>query len=194
MGIEAEALAPIGASCAVIKWPLPPPDADGGITTEAADTLCAALLCAGSLAFRWDDEMPPPSDGNTRYFPAPTQSRSPRSWLGHLRDALRLLDIPPVEGMPYSVLTTSEPAAARLLFTHTGWTLSEQIVLAYSPALRDPTTIVQPLQQDRDWRRNRLPLGARLLFGLGHDGAFGVIAAADASTLQRFLIDLGIQA
>ncbi|HEY4251614.1 MAG TPA: hypothetical protein VGM87_10450 [Roseomonas sp.] len=191
MGVEAEALVPIGARCAVIEWPMPPDEADAnGIPAASADILCAALLRAGSLAFRWDDTAPPPSEDGTRYFPAPTPWRPPRSWLGRLLDAFRLRDLWLPGWAPHSVLTTSHPAIARLLAIHDGWTVSQQAVIAYDPAITDPLPITAALQEVRDWRRHGLPPGARLLFGLGHDGGFGVAAAPDPTTLRRFTTDL----
>lgn len=198
LGAEAEQLVPLGASCAVLAWPMAAEDSDAheAIAQAAVDALHAALLRTGALAFRWDDSSPPPKGKDTRYFPEPRQAGpppgAPQSWLTHLRDVLRL-STRPLVGMTFSVLTTSDPVTARLLFAHEGWSLAEQAVIAYDPSTSDLMPIVQVLQHGLDWRRYRLPPGARLLLGLGHDGAFGVVAAAAPEILKAFLDDLEVE-
>jgi hypothetical protein len=182
MGHEVERLVAAGAACAVVAWPAPPPDSDDALPEPAAEVLCRALLAIGRLAFRWD-AMPESLD-KARFFPAPR--RSPleclASWI-----------MPSDDAVLFGVMTTGDPAVASRLFTYGGWTAAVQAVLAYDPGA-DSGPIVAALQRGLDWRGRRLPAGARLLFGPGHDGAFGLVAAADAATLDRFAALLKIGA
>lgn len=181
MGHEVERLVAIGAVCAVVEWPAPPPESDEPLPAPAAEALCRTLLAIGRLAFRWDTM--PGSVGEACFFPAPR-----RSPLERLADRI----VPKDGSVLFGVMTTADLAVASRLFSYGGWTEAVQAVLAYDPAA-ESGPIIEALQRGLDWRGRTLPAGARLLFGPGHDGAFALVAAADAATLNRFaaLLEVG---
>ena len=169
-GAEAARLRPLHATCAIVDWPLPPDDSDVTVLPEIAAALGRALTACGTVAFRYDD----PLDGVLSSRPAPT--RTIRDWLldqfGAGRERLRLV-------------TASDPAVVAALFAYDGWGVTMQAALAFDPAC-DPAPILDALDRGLDWRGRALPLGARLLLGAGHDGAFAVIAATERVWLERF--------
>lgn len=169
-GAEAARICPLNAVSALLDWPLPPDDFDDAILPDAAVALSTALAACGRVAFRYDD----PLAGAEMFLPP--QKRSIIAW------GLGLAGFGPDI---FGIAVASEPAIVAALFAYGGWSHAIQAALVFDPAA-DPAPVLAGLRQGLDWRRRALPAGARLLFGPGHDGAFGVIAAADPVWLARF--------
>jgi hypothetical protein len=86
----------------------------------------------------------------------------------------------------FGVIATRDATVAPALFEWAGWDFGAQAVLVHGPEPGDATRAAAALRHGMDWRGTSLPAGTRLLFGGGHDGAFGLVAAADAAVLRRF--------
>ncbi len=182
-GVEIARLVPPEASCAVLNWPQPADDDEEPVPTPIVAALCAALNAAaagGGLAFRWHDQQPLPAGAPT-YHPAPRRSLADRllGWAW------------PNRATRFGVIVTGDAALAPALFAWVGWDFGAQMVLVHGAEPGDAARAVAALQRGQDWRRTPLPQGTRLLFGGGHDGAFGLVAAPDAAALQRFCAAAG---
>lgn len=179
-GVELERLMPPGAICAVLRWAQPGVDSDDHLPPEAAAALCAGLLAAGDLAFRWHDGQPAPAGARHVY-------REPAASVGErLLTASRLFFPNNADTARFAVICTDAPIVARQMFAWNGWEFGQQVALAFEPGATAEAAAVQALARGLDWRRRNLPAGTRLLFGGGHDGAFALVAARDAATLRRF--------
>jgi hypothetical protein len=169
---------PAGAVCALLNWP--PPAEDDPVPPPVMDALCAALLAeaaGGGLAFRWHDRQALPN-GALVYHRMPRRTLA--DWLGGWMTPAR-----------FGVITTGAATVAPALFFWTGWDHGAQAVLAHGGGDGDEARAVATLRQGREWRTAPLPAGSRLLLIGGHDGAFGLVAAADAETLHRFCAAAG---
>ena len=155
-----------------MDWPLPPDDFEDTVLPDVAQALSHALAACGRVAFRCDD--PPPGTDTIPPRPSP---------LTRVRD--KVLGWAGLQDGPFTIAIASDPVAIAALFDYGGWSLGWQAALAFDPTA-DPAPIFGALQRGLDWQKRNLPPGARLLFGPGHDGAFAVVAAADATWLARF--------
>jgi hypothetical protein len=186
-GVEIARLVPPGAHCALLNWPQPADDDAESVPAPIVAALCAALSAAlgaaaagGGLAFRWHDQQPLPAGAPT-YHPAPRRSLA--DWL--------LGWAWPNRAARFGVIVTSDATVAPALFEWIGWDFGAQMVLVHGAEPGDAARAVAALQRGQDWRRAALPQGTRLLFGGGHDGAFGLVAARDADALHQFCAAAG---
>ena len=178
MGSETARLAPQGALRALIGWSSPADSCDDPVPKGIARLISRALLKSGRLAFRLDGSPEKMSKGD-QFFP----ERDAGSFAGFRRFLLR-----PEIG--FGVLTTSNEMSASLLFEFGGWTEALQAVLVFSPEATDISGLLGPLQSCLDWRRKPLPSPAVALFGPGHDGSFGIIAAQHQGYLNDIINNL----
>lgn len=169
-GAEAARLMPAGAICATVDWPSPAEECDEMIRPDVVAALSTALAACGSVAFRYDDPLP---GAELRQPPAPRSVKD------------RLLDLAGVGDDSFGLVVASDPLAVAALFAYDGWSFAAQSALVFDHAA-DLWLILDALRLGLDWRGRALPDGARLLFGAGHDGDFGVVAARDRAWLERF--------
>ncbi len=169
-GAEAVRSVPLDAPCATLDWPLPDAACEQSVAPDVAAALGHALAACGTVAFRHDRPVP----GALLYQPPPARTL-----------LTRLLDVAGLGPDDFGLVVAAAPSAVEALFAHGGWSYAMQAALVFDPAC-DPAGFCAALRGGLDWRRRRLPDGARLLFCPGHDGDFATVAASDQAWLGRF--------
>ena len=169
-GIEAARLISVHTVCAFVDRPLPADGSEETVDLDVVTALSLALAACGNVAFRYDN----PLSGAAIFQPPPTRP---------IKD--RLLDLAGLGDENFGLVVASEPSTIGALFAYGGWSYAAQCAVVFDPAA-DPAPVLHALRCGLDWRERKLPVGARLLFGPGHDGDFAIVAATDAAWLEHF--------